>query len=582
MKRLAPAVDRNRLNAAKLIYFTKLAQLVLALSFVTAPAWAADMNIASKVDTVTIFPKGAEIARVFDVKLPSGSHVLVIADLPSAVSEDSIRVEGETAGTLEIGSADARPIVVKVPGQTGAPTDTDRKRIEDEIKTLTDERGALDGAIAAATAQKALAENMSRLPLAGQGKPDGAVVPDRDWNAIFELIGARVGQAAKTIQEAQVKQRDLDEKIKVLREKLQHEPPEEWERTEVRIYVEAANPVEGRLRVRYQVSAASWQPLYDARLTTGGQNREASLTIARRASITQETGEDWTDADLTLSTTRPGGSTSAPELKPLKVMYRPEPRPLAAPAPMRRYRGDGAGSAAPGDLGASIADEPAQEVVVENEAAVESMPYQTSFRIPQRVTVKSGVGQKKVFIAAETPKPSLMVRAAPKRDATAYLHAKFTHDGLAPLLPGEVSLYRDGVFTGRGHLPLVAQGEEKELGFGQDDAVKVVRIELKRAKGESGIIASSSTDEQHYKITVKNYHDWAMPVTIVDQMPVSEDEKIVIDLLPMTTEPTERDYEDKLGLLAWSYELKPQEEKAITLSYELKWPAKREIVTTEY
>jgi uncharacterized protein (TIGR02231 family) len=219
---------------------------------------------------------------------------------------------------------------------------------------------------------------------------------------------------------------------------------------------------------------------------------------------------------------------------------------------------------------------------VESRAAVEAMPYQTTFRIPARVTVRSGVGQKKVFISAETPKPSLMIRSAPKKDATAFLHAKFTHGGIAPLLPGEVSLYRDGVFTGRGHLPLIVQGEEKELGFGQDDLVKIARVELKRAKGESGIIASSNTDEQHYKITVKNYHDWAMPVTIVDQMPVSEDEKIVVDLLPMTTEPTERNYDDKLGLLAWTYELKPQEEKAITLSYELKWPSKREIITTEY
>ena len=77
-----------------------------------------------------------------------------------------------------------------------------------------------------------------------------------------------------------------------------------------------------RRRARRRVScacairwrSAGWTPIYDARLITGGKNKEASLTIARRASITQESGEDWTDADLTLSTTRPGGTTSAPEL----------------------------------------------------------------------------------------------------------------------------------------------------------------------------------------------------------------------------------------------------------------------------
>ncbi len=550
-----------------------LALAVAILAVVAPPLEAAEMTIPSKVDAVTIFPNGAEVARVFDVTLDQGSHVLVLADLPSAVSENSIRVDGETSGNLEIGSVDARPIVVKMPRQPGTPDDTERKRIEDEIKRLTDERTALDGVIAAANTQKALADNLSRLPLAGPKRNSDA--PDPDWNALFDLIGTRVSESAKAVQEAQVKQRALDEQVKILREKLQHEPAEEWERTEVRIFVDAGGAVEGRLRVRYQVASASWTPIYDARLTTGGKNKNASLTIARRASISQETGEDWTEADLTLSTTRPGGSTSAPELNTEKVMFRPEPRPVAAPAPLMRERGlvGGAMKAERNDAFAQAA---------ESGAAVEAQPYQTSFHIPQRVTVKSGVGQKKVFIAAENPKPSLMVRSAPKKDATAYLHAKFTHEGIAPLLPGEVSLYRDGVFTGRGQLPLIVQGEEEELGFGQDDAVKIARVELKRAKGESGIIASSNTDEQHYKITVKNYHDWVMPVTIVDQVPISEDEKIVVDLLPMTTEPTERNYDEKQGLLAWTYDLKPQEEKEIKLSYELKWPAKREIITTEY
>jgi uncharacterized protein (TIGR02231 family) len=540
-----------------------LALLITLLASGLAPAEATEMMILSKVDTVTVFPSGAEVARVFDVKVPEGSHVLVLADLPSAVVENSIRVEGETSGGLEIGSVDARPIVVKMPRQAGAPDD----------RELTDQRTALDGAIAAATTQKTLAENLSRLPVAG-GKHDGDA-PDMDWNALFELIGTRIGQAAKAVQDAQMKQRDLDDQIKVLREKLQHEPPEDWQRTEVRIYVEASGPVEGRLRVRYQVTSASWQPIYDARLTTGGKNREASLTIARRASISQETGEDWTDADLSLSTARPGGSTSAPDLATMKVMFRPEPRPLAQAAPMRRER-------AVGPMGGATKEEDDATPVTESQATVETMPYQTTFHIPQRVTVRSGVGQKKVFIAAETPKPSLMVRSTPKKDATAFLHATFTHSSIAPLLPGEVSLYRDGIFIGRGQLPLIVQGEEEELGFGQDDQVKIARVELKRAKGESGIIAASNTDEQHYKITVKNLHDWIMPVTITDQIPVSDDEKIVIDLLPMTTEPTERNVDDKLGVLAWTYELKPQEEKEIKLSYELKWPAKRDIVTTDY
>ena len=213
---------------------------------------------------------------------------------------------------------------------------------------------------------------------------------------------------------------------------------------------------------------------------------------------------------------------------------------------------------------------------------VDVTPYQAAFSIAQTVTVKSGVGQKKVLISAEEVYPSIVVMAVPKLDATAYLHAKFTHDGLSPLLPGAVSLYRDGVYVGQGALPLTLRGEEKELGFGPDDGVKVARVELKRAKGESGIISSSATDEQHFKITVKNAHDWTVPVTIIDQLPVAENEQIAVEALPMTTEPSERNFGDKLGVLAWTFDLEPQKEKEITLSYEIKWPAKREITVSEY
>ena len=67
----------------------------------------------------------------------------------------------------------------------------------------------------------------------------------QDWNALFDLIGARLAATAKTAQDARIKQRDLDQRIAVLRQQLQREPPEEWERTEIRIHIEASAPAKG-------------------------------------------------------------------------------------------------------------------------------------------------------------------------------------------------------------------------------------------------------------------------------------------------------------------------------------------------
>ncbi len=535
------------------------------------PAFAAEISAQSKVDTVTVFPAGAEVTRSFEVTLEPGAHVIAVADLPAGIAETSIRVEGDAASGLEISLVDARHIVVKKPAASGKTELSERERLEKELQRLTDEHTALDGSAAAAAAQRTLAENLSRLPLAGPvRKGEGDTAAATNWNALFDLIGNRLVEASRAELAARIEQRTLDERIKILKERLALSPEEEGKRTEVRIYVEAREAVHAPLRIRYQVEGAGWTPIYDARLITRGTGKKPQLTLARRATIGQRTGEDWVDAAITLSTVRPGAETSAPQLETQKVVFKPDtppaPRPLAAKS---RHRSGAAGLR--GTLGLA-------PPVHDRAAIVEAVPYQAAFAIPQRVTIKSGVGRKKVFIAAENLKPTLAVRTTPKKDAAAFLHAKFTYEGLAPVLPGEVSLYRDGVFAGRARLPLIVSGEERELGFGRDDAVKVTRVELQRAKGESGIISTSSTDEQHFKITVKNLHDWTMPVTVVDQIPVSDEEKIEVELLPMTTEPSESNYEDKQGVLAWNFDLKPQEQNDITLSYEIRWPAKRKII----
>ena len=103
-----------------------------------------------------------------------------------------------------------------------------------------------------------------------------------------------------------------------------------------------------------------------------------------------------------------------------------------------------------------------------------------------------------------------------------------------PILPGQVSLFRDGTFVGNGRLPLLAPGEEHELGFGVDDAVRVRHTIAEEKRAETGIITSSKTDTRNYRITVKNLHERAIPVTVIDQIPVSQNADIKIELIGKT------------------------------------------------
>ena len=129
------------------------------------------------------------------------------------------------------------------------------------------------------------------------------------------------------------------------------------------------------------------------------------------------------------------------------------------------------------------------------------------FRIPGRVSVAANEGAKSFRIATAKIAPDLLSRATPALDETAFLEASFKQAEEAPLLPGRVALYRDGIFVGRGQMALTPKDETVRLGFGADDKVKVARATVRKIEGSAGIISSAKTDEREFKITVRSGHE---------------------------------------------------------------------------
>ena len=79
-------------------------------------------------------------------------------------------------------------------------------------------------------------------------------------------------------------------------------------------------------------------------------------------------------------------------------------------------------------------------------------------------------------------------------------------------------------------------------------------------------------DERAYDITVRSLHDFAIPVTVLDQMPFSVREEIKVTELPGMTAPSVRDFEKKRGVRAWTFDLEPDSEKVLKHGYKVTWP----------
>ena len=547
--------------------------LVLATALIGARAEAANIDANSAIDAVTVYPDGASITRVINVDLPAGDNTLVSKDFPLTLDPSSLRVEGEAGAKLTIGSVDAR--------QPRPVTPVDLSELDKKIEALKDQRADLDGAIASAEARRKFAERFAEASPAGLGEK-GEARPLADWRAAFAAVAEEVANADTAIREAQRKQRDLDREIARLESDRTAKPPS---KLEVRIDMAAAAATKATLRVTYSVRNARWTPLYDARLDTGAKDRKPMIELVRRAEIAQSTGEDWTNVALAVSSVRVARGGNAPDLNSLIVQYPPPPRPLAAApaqptADFARASRSMSEVAAPTSAPASAADMPEKaKKIDESQGAAEIGAFHVAFQIPGRVTVAASKGSKSLRIATTTIAPDLMVRSSPVADPTAFLEASFVQSEDAPLLPGQVAIYRDGMFVGHGRMASASKDETVRLGFGADDKVKIERSVVKRNEGSAGLILTTSkTDERAFKTTVRNGHDFGIKVAIEDRLPVSESDEIVVDMLPSTTPPTASNLRDKRGVLQWAFEVKPSEVKEIAFAWRVRWPKDKGVV----
>ncbi len=542
--------------------------LVLVTMAVASGSWAANVDADSAIETVTVYPDGATVTRVISLDIASGDSTLVARDFPLSLDPSSLRVEGEAGAKLTIGTIDARP-------PRAAPP-VNLPELDKRIEALKDQRADLQGAIESATARRKFAQHFAETSPAGLGDK-GEARPITEWRAAFAAVGEEVAIADTIIREATRKQREIDRQIAQLEAERSAKPPN---KLEVRIDVASAAPTKATLRVTYTVRNARWMPLYDARLDTGAKDRKPQLELVRRAEVTQSTGEDWSNVTLGVSTVRISRGGSAPELNSLVAQYPQVPKPLALgtasdlarPAPITRQ--------AQSPAMAKIAEAAeSRERADEQQAVAEIGDFQATFKIPGRVSLAAAEGAKSLRIASMNVPADLAVRAAPVLDPTAFLEASFKQTDETTLLPGKVAIYRDGIFVGRGKITASAKDDIVRLGFGADDKVKIERAVVKRNEGSAGLLVTTSkTDERSFKTTIRNGHDFPIKVAIEDQLPASENEDIVVEMLPSSTQPTATNIRDKRGVLEWSFDAKPGEIKDINFAWRIRWPKDKSMV----
>ncbi len=533
----------------------------------SAGASAGEIEAASKIDSVTVYPDAAIVTRVAEVDLSQGDNVVVFKDLPLALDPASLRVEGVAGAALTIGAVETRV----APADAKAPDDA----LAAKIASLRDEREGLQTTIDALQAKRAMILRFSQSApekISSDAKP----LDVGAWPAAWDAVEAALAKVGADLRPALDKARALDEEIKAL-EAQRQSPGSQAAKQTASVTLAAAQGAHASLTLSYRVPGVGWVPAYDAALNTA--DGADTLTLTRRAGISQTTGEDWSDVALTVSTARVARSVAVADVQSETIdFWQPEVGNAASRmAPMSEMK------AAPprGEVAAvdqSSAESPAPIVAQQATAQLQANAYSAQFRAPGRITLASDGAQKSFVLDRFVAQPTLTVKTAPGVDPTAYIQAHFIDAEDAPILAGEVALLRDGAYLGQSRLGFVAPGDGVVLGVGGDDKIKVQRAPVNRKENDPTWYNQTKVETREFATTVKNLHAFPIKVEVVDQMPVSENTAISVDLSPATTPPTEKQVGDKRGVMSWTLDLKPGESKDIHLAYRLKWPADRAIM----
>ena len=384
----------------------------------------------------------------------------------------------------------------------------------------------------------------------------------------------RLAAARQEIQRQRTEtQRTLDARRRELaRLSGAHQP----DRLTAVVRIETAAAGEVRLNLSYLVYGAEWHPRYDARVDAAA----AKVLLTQQALVTQNTGEDWPQVALALSTARPSAAVRLPdEPDPWYLdVYQPTP-PQPLMSKMARVRAPVAfGAAADGmmTMAAPMAAAEYQARDMEMSTAnVEQSGAAQVFHIGGRSDVPADGSPHTLGIGAYDLPCRLEYIAEPVISEGAHLRALPKNTSGTVLLPGEMYVFHAGAagdeYVGATQLELTAQDAELTLYLGIDDNVTVKREMIERDTDKGNILQTGVRRVTlGYRVTLANRTSAAQRVILKDRMPVPRHERIKIKPLDFRPQPTAK---TKLEQMTWEMQLAPGEERKIEWRFTIEAPA---------
>jgi len=540
----------------------------LTLMSLTSALQAAEIKAESTIKAVTIYPNSAKVLRVSTLTLEAGEHDVIINNLPINLNESSLRVSGEGQGTISLGSVELLRNVQEDVVQER------EKAIRHEIEVIQDEQRKVKDALLRSRKQLEYIQRMAlgtSVKNADSDTNNGTYknLPLEKWQEAWQLLDSSTASVQEKIRTAEKSLKSYDKQIKKLKRELQQVAVNQRETRTAKLHVKSDSVTDLILKISYQIRGARWSPIYDADLETS----TGKITLKTLAQISQRTGEDWKNVDVTLSTLRPSAGTQLPNLNSWELDFLPD---MPSPAPMyessiqmdeiqSKYMRKEATV-----LGMASKGRPMKRMV-EQQTSLISTDFSAEYKVPGVISLESGSNKRRFSLSSQNLNAKVHLATAPRFDPRAMILAKTKHTGESPLLAGNMSLYRNGNYVGNTYLQQKLSGEEIKLSFGEDDKVKIKFLPDPDKKRKDGLLfGKKKVVERHYQVTMHSNHSKPYTISIYDVLPVAINEQIKVKLLGEM--PDKKNLEDKKGVMSWERTLKPKQEIKLKYGYTVSYP----------
>ncbi|MCS0611510.1 DUF4139 domain-containing protein [Massilia kyonggiensis] len=508
----------------------------IGLALVAASAAATEAPIQS----VTLYPGSAMVERVAQVA--PGATQVEITGLPANFDKDTVRLQADAG--IQVGQ-----VVTRDQARADSPSAREAD-LEAKVQALQDQVAAIDADIKSAQIVQGYLEKL------GTGGDKAAPVDAKNLAGTLDAIRKGAFDALERVRNDETKKRALVKQLDAAQRDLAQ--ARAGARAGRTITVQVAARQGGKLVLTYQVDRAGWKPAYRAALDSSA----STIDLERMATISQKTGEDWTNVKLRLSTGQPSLVVVAPDPEPWLLDYQPPAETASAFVRARAYRA--APPAPPAPAPSAKADDYIAPIL-ETQGN-----FTTEFDVPARVTLASDGREIAVSLSRQTLKAEQRVVVAPRsgNDAAVLTAQAARPDGV--WLPGQVQLQRDGTYVGALRWDPQA-GERFRLAFGRDPLVRVKIEDRDRKSGQTGFFNGANQRRIAQTYVVTSTHRQPIDVLVLEPTPVSESDKVTVKTA-LRPEPDVRDWEQRRGLVGWTRTLKPNETARFDVDYVIDYP----------